>query len=50
GVDFAVDFDATQSCANGVAFSFANGSRPPSGARFRATYPAEVTVRDATDL
>ena len=49
GAAFTVDYDAVQSCANGVAFAFEPGSRPPSGARYRASYPVEVQVRDAID-
>ena len=49
GAAFTVDYDAVQSCANGVAFAFEPGNRPPSGARYRASYPVEVQVRDAID-
>lgn len=47
--DYTVDYDAVQSCANGVAFAFAPNARPPSGARYRASYPVEAQVRDALD-
>lgn len=46
---YTIDYDAVQSCANGVAFAFTANARPPSGARYRASYPVEAQVRDAND-
>ncbi len=51
GAEYTVDYEAIR-CSTGVSFSFAGGSRPAPGARFRATYPIlieSVTAADVAD-
>lgn len=43
GAQFLVDYDASV-CLHGVAFSFVSGSRPPTGARYRVSYPQEIDL------
>lgn len=43
---FYVDYDADV-CVHGVAFSFAPGSRPPTGSRYRVAYPRATEIISA---
>ena len=43
---FNIDFDA-QACLHGVSFSFAPGSRPRTGSRYRVSYPRSVEIIEA---
>lgn len=46
--EFVVNYDASV-CLYGVAFSFAPGSRPATGSRYRVSYPRSTDVISATD-
>jgi hypothetical protein len=46
---YSVDYDAVQ-CPRVVAFRFEDGQRPPSGSRFRLSYPRSVEVITVDDL
>ncbi len=43
---FLVDYDA-QACLHGVSFSFAPGSRPRTGSRYRLSYPRSIDIIEA---
>lgn len=44
--EFLVDYDA-QACLHGVSFSFAPGSRPATGSRYRLSYPRSIEIIEA---
>jgi hypothetical protein len=43
---FLVDYDA-RACLHGVSFSFAPGSRPLTGSRYRLSYPRSIEIIEA---